>query len=53
SEIRVRRKTTFLLNTHSFPSSQVNLQPNMTLPTSETAPPIIHANSHASMLSDL
>ncbi|KAG2344623.1 hypothetical protein BDR05DRAFT_989145 [Suillus weaverae] len=24
----------------------------MTLPTSETAPPTIHANSHASMLSD-
>ncbi|KAG2344621.1 hypothetical protein BDR05DRAFT_170007 [Suillus weaverae] len=47
------QKTTFLLNTHLLPSSsQVNLQPNMTLPTSETAPPTIHANSHASMLSD-
>lgn len=56
SEIRVRRKTTFLLNTlliaTSMSSSQVNLQPNMSLPTSETAPPQIHANSHASMLSD-
>lgn len=56
SEIRVRRKTAFLLNTLLLPaspsSSQVNLQPNMSLPTSETAPPQIHANSHASMLSD-
>ncbi|KAG2031143.1 armadillo-type protein [Suillus americanus] len=54
SEIRVRRKTTFLLNTLLLPtsSSQVNLQPNINLPTSETAPPQIHANSHASMLSD-
>ncbi|KAG1807143.1 armadillo-type protein [Suillus subaureus] len=54
SEIRVRRKTTFLLNTLLLPTSpsQVNLQPNMSLPTSETAPPQIHANSHASMLSD-
>ncbi|KAG1892853.1 uncharacterized protein F5891DRAFT_71882 [Suillus fuscotomentosus] len=34
------------------PSSQVNLQPNISLPTSENAPPPIHANSHASMLSD-
>ncbi|KAG1787271.1 armadillo-type protein [Suillus plorans] len=56
SEIRVRRKTTFLLNTlllpTSSPSSQANLQPNISLPTSENAPPPIHANSHASMLSD-
>ncbi|KAG2117160.1 armadillo-type protein [Suillus discolor] len=55
SEIRVRRKTTFLLNTLLLPtssSSQVNLQPNISLPTSENAPPPIHANSHASMLSD-
>ncbi|KAG1775644.1 hypothetical protein EV702DRAFT_424891 [Suillus placidus] len=35
-------------STHSSPS-QVTLQ---TCPTSETAPPTIHANSHASMLSD-
>ncbi|KAG2344610.1 Fes1-domain-containing protein [Suillus weaverae] len=54
SEIRVRRKSTFLLNTLLLPSSpsQLNLQPDMTLPTSETAPPTVHANSHASMLSD-
>ncbi|KAG2151100.1 armadillo-type protein [Suillus bovinus] len=55
SEIRVRRKTTFLLNTLLLPtssSSEVNLQPNMSLPTSENAPPQVHANSHASMLSD-
>ncbi|KAG2363605.1 armadillo-type protein [Suillus spraguei] len=55
SEIRVRRKTTFLLNTlllPTSPSSRVNLQPNISLPTSENAPPPIHANSHASMLSD-
>jgi len=56
SEIRVRRKTTFLLNTlllsTSPPSSQANLQPNISLPTSQNAPPPIHANSHASMLSD-
>lgn len=55
SEIRVRRKTTFLLNTlllSTSPSSQVNLQPNISLPTSANAPPPIHANSHASMLSD-
>ncbi|KAG1856723.1 armadillo-type protein [Suillus subluteus] len=54
SEIRVRRKTTFLLNTLLLPTSpsQANLQPNISLPTSETAPPPIHANSHASMLSD-
>jgi hypothetical protein len=45
SEIRVRRKTTFLLNTLLLPTSpsQVDLP---------TAPRQIHANSHASMLSD-
>ncbi|KAG1856725.1 nucleotide exchange factors-like protein [Suillus subluteus] len=54
SEICVRRKTPFLLNTLLLPTcpSQANLQPNISLPTSETAPPQIHANSHASMLSD-
>ncbi|KAG1829253.1 Fes1-domain-containing protein [Suillus variegatus] len=31
---------------------EVNLQPNISLPTSEDAPPPIHVNSHASMLSD-
>ncbi|KAG1835961.1 hypothetical protein DFJ58DRAFT_749985 [Suillus subalutaceus] len=52
-EIRVRRKTTFLLNTVlPVSSSQVNLQPIISLPTSETAPPQIHTNSHASMLSN-
>ncbi|KAG2117729.1 armadillo-type protein [Suillus clintonianus] len=52
SEIRVRRKTAFLLNALLLPNSddKVNLQSNMSLPSSANAP--VHANSHASMLSD-
>ncbi|KAG1721961.1 armadillo-type protein [Suillus lakei] len=53
SEIRVRRKITFLLNTLLLPTSSpssANLQSNMSLPSSNNAP--VHANSHASMLSD-
>ncbi|KAG1732659.1 armadillo-type protein [Suillus paluster] len=52
SEIRVRRKTAFLLNTLLMPTSEnkVSLQSNISMPSSENAP--VYPNSHASMLSN-
>ncbi|KAG0706248.1 armadillo-type protein [Suillus ampliporus] len=52
SEIRVRRKTAFLLNTLLMPISEdgVDLQSNISVPSSANAP--VHPNSHASMLSN-
>ena len=44
SDIKVRRKTAFLLNNLLNPASSAT--------TSDPVPGIIHANSHASMVSD-
>jgi hsp70-interacting protein len=48
SDIKVRRKTAFLLNNLLNPASSASGEPT----PSGVHAPLVHANSHASMLSD-